>query len=60
MTPTHLWFFVLIATPPSQRVQFILGGADNDDEDHKTHDIFCEMDELRTDGDNMEWKETAR
>ena len=41
-------------------MQFILGGADNDDEDHKTHDIFCEMDELRTDGDNMEWKETAR
>lgn len=46
-------------TPPSQRVAFILG-QEEDDEDHQSHDIFCEMEELRQDGDDMEWKETAR
>ncbi|CAL1544319.1 unnamed protein product [Lymnaea stagnalis] len=46
------------AAPPSQRVQFLLG--EEDDDDHRTHDIFCEMAELFPAGDEKEWKETAR
>ncbi|BFZ15360.1 hypothetical protein BsWGS_18399 [Bradybaena similaris] len=46
------------AAPPSQRVQFLLG--EEEDEDHRTHDIFCEMAELFPAGDDKEWKETAR
>ncbi|XP_029958220.1 sodium bicarbonate cotransporter 3 [Salarias fasciatus] len=45
---------------PSQRVQFILGMED-DDEEHIPHDLFTELDELALrDGDLQEWKETAR
>nr|XP_014349448.1 PREDICTED: sodium bicarbonate cotransporter 3 [Latimeria chalumnae] len=45
---------------PSQRVQFILGTED-DDEEHIPHDLFTEMDELCfRDGAECEWKETAR
>ncbi|XP_028282012.1 sodium bicarbonate cotransporter 3 isoform X7 [Parambassis ranga] len=45
---------------PSQRVQFILGTED-DDEEHIPHDLFTELDELAfRDGDIQEWKETAR
>uniref|UniRef100_A0A4W6DTK1 Anion exchange protein n=1 Tax=Lates calcarifer TaxID=8187 RepID=A0A4W6DTK1_LATCA len=45
---------------PSQRVQFILGTED-DDEEHIPHDLFTELDELAfRDGDVQEWKETAR
>ncbi|PIO36635.1 hypothetical protein AB205_0056080, partial [Aquarana catesbeiana] len=45
---------------PSQRVQFILGTED-DDEEHIPHDLFTEMDELCVrDGEECEWKETAR
>jgi len=52
-----------LAEPPSQRVAIILGRDEEDeDEDHQTHDIFCEMGELRPVGDDgeMQWKETAR
>uniref|UniRef100_A0A8C9W0D7 Anion exchange protein n=1 Tax=Scleropages formosus TaxID=113540 RepID=A0A8C9W0D7_SCLFO len=45
---------------PSQRVQFILGTED-DDEEHIPHDLFTELDELCfRDGHAYEWKETAR
>nr|XP_054596773.1 sodium bicarbonate cotransporter 3 isoform X4 [Nothobranchius furzeri] len=45
---------------PSQRVHFILGTED-DDEEHIPHDLFTELDELAfRDGDYQEWKETAR
>ncbi|XP_062842116.1 sodium bicarbonate cotransporter 3 isoform X2 [Trichomycterus rosablanca] len=45
---------------PSQRVQFILGTED-DDEEHIPHDLFTELDELHfLDGEMYEWKETAR
>ena len=54
-----LCVFCRLATPPSQRVAFILGQEEEDDE-HQSHDVFCEMEELRTDGEDMEWKETAR
>ncbi|XP_018568879.1 sodium bicarbonate cotransporter 3 isoform X2 [Anoplophora glabripennis] len=47
------------STPPSQRVQFILG-EDINDEKHESHPLFSEMEELVTEGDDMEWKETAR
>ncbi|KAK7112417.1 electroneutral sodium bicarbonate exchanger 1-like isoform X2 [Littorina saxatilis] len=50
-----------MAAPPSQRVQFLLG--EEEDEDHKTHDVFCEMAELfpsQEDPNVKEWKETAR
>ena len=59
-------FLCLASTPASERVQYILGNQGNtdflDDEEHQSHDIFCEMDELRPVGDDgaMEWKETAR
>ncbi|CAG9768369.1 unnamed protein product [Ceutorhynchus assimilis] len=46
-------------TPPSQRVQFILG-EDMGDAKHESHPLFSEMEELFVDGDDMEWKETAR
>uniref|UniRef100_A0A3P8XB08 Anion exchange protein n=1 Tax=Esox lucius TaxID=8010 RepID=A0A3P8XB08_ESOLU len=49
-----------ILDTPSQRVQFILGTED-DDEEHIPHDLFTELDELCfTDGHVCEWKETAR
>lgn len=51
------------ATPPSQRVQFLLGREElEEDEDRQAHDMFCEMEELRAIGDEgeKEWKETAR
>uniref|UniRef100_A0A8C6PRP2 Anion exchange protein n=1 Tax=Nothobranchius furzeri TaxID=105023 RepID=A0A8C6PRP2_NOTFU len=45
---------------PSQRVQFLLG-ADDDDEEHIPHDLFTQMDEICVrDGDNSEWRESAR
>ncbi|XP_052002885.1 sodium bicarbonate cotransporter 3-like isoform X4 [Xyrauchen texanus] len=45
---------------PSQRVQFILGTED-DDEEHIPHDLFTELDELAfRNGRAYEWKETAR
>ncbi|CAH1109662.1 unnamed protein product [Psylliodes chrysocephalus] len=47
------------STPPSQRVQFILGEEANN-EKHEIHPLFSEMDELVIDGEEMEWKETAR
>ncbi|XP_077297814.1 na[+]-driven anion exchanger 1 isoform X1 [Arctopsyche grandis] len=48
-----------IFTPPSQRVQFILG-EEIDDGTHESHPLFSEMGELVRDGDELEWKETAR
>ncbi|XP_033208483.1 sodium bicarbonate cotransporter 3 isoform X1 [Belonocnema kinseyi] len=47
------------STPPAQRVQFILGEEVGDDA-HESHPLFSEMGELIRDGDEMEWKETAR
>uniref|UniRef100_A0A3Q3WXJ7 Anion exchange protein n=1 Tax=Mola mola TaxID=94237 RepID=A0A3Q3WXJ7_MOLML len=45
---------------PSQRVQFILGTEDRDEE-QIPHDLFTELDELAfRDGDFQDWKETAR
>ncbi|CAH1961217.1 unnamed protein product [Acanthoscelides obtectus] len=46
-------------TPPSQRVQFILG-EDNGDEKHESHPLFSEMEELVKEGDELNWKERAR
>lgn len=45
---------------PSQRVQFLLG-AEDDDEEHLPHDLFTEMDEIcQREGEDCEWKESAR
>jgi len=50
--------------PPSERVALILGrDEEDDDDDHHTHEIFCELEELRLhagDDAELEWKETAR
>jgi len=48
-----------LATPPAQRVQFILG-EDVDDGSHVSHPLFSEMGTLVKEGDEIEWKETAR
>ncbi|XP_039711340.1 sodium-driven chloride bicarbonate exchanger isoform X15 [Pteropus medius] len=45
---------------PSQRVQFILG-IEDDDEEHIPHDLFTELDEICwREGEDAEWRETAR
>ncbi|CAB1427768.1 unnamed protein product, partial [Pleuronectes platessa] len=45
---------------PSQRVQFLLG-AEDDDEEHIPHDLFTEMDEICVrEGEDPEWRESAR
>ncbi|KAJ8394523.1 hypothetical protein AAFF_G00045330 [Aldrovandia affinis] len=45
---------------PSQRVQFLLGTEDVD-EQHIPHDLFTELDEIcLREGEDAEWKETAR
>ena len=54
----HSCHSLFVATPPSQRIQVLLG--QDDDEEHQTHDVFCEMEVLRTEGDDYEWKEVAR
>ncbi|CAF4178967.1 unnamed protein product, partial [Rotaria magnacalcarata] len=38
---------------PSARIQFLLGDEDqeDDDEEHKPHDLFIELNELRCDND---------
>lgn len=46
------------STPPAQRVQFILG--EEIDDGTESHPLFSEMEELVQDGDELEWKETAR
>lgn len=50
---------IFLVTPPAQRVQFILG-EDVDDGTHESHPLFSEMEELVKEGDEIEWKETAR
>ncbi|CAG0895531.1 unnamed protein product [Darwinula stevensoni] len=45
-------------TPPSIRVQLILG--ENEDDMHESHPLFSEMEELTREGEEMEWRETAR
>ncbi|XP_023223623.1 sodium-driven chloride bicarbonate exchanger-like [Centruroides sculpturatus] len=45
-------------TPPAERVHFILG--EDEDGTHEAHPLFSEMEELHGDGDDMEWRETAR
>lgn len=54
-----LFALVFAVTPPAQRVQFILG-EDGEEGKHETHPLFSEMEELVCDGEDMEWKETAR
>ncbi|XP_075036860.1 sodium-driven chloride bicarbonate exchanger isoform X2 [Mixophyes fleayi] len=45
---------------PSQRVQFILGTED-DDEEHIPHDLFTQLDEIcLREGEDAEWREVAR
>lgn len=61
----YFWNFLRTATPPAQRVQFILGedvnnGDGNHQPPHESHPLFSEMEELVRDGDEIEWKETAR
>lgn len=46
-------------TPPSQKVQFILGD-ELGDQKHECRPLFSEMEELFVNGDDMEWRETAR
>lgn len=49
-----------VTDTPSQRVQFLLGTED-DDEEHIPHDLFTELDEIcLRDGEDAEWRETAR
>lgn len=50
--------YIIIVTPPAQRVQFILG--EDVDDGTESHPLFSEMEELVKEGDEIEWKETAR
>lgn len=57
--------FIHSVTPPAQRVQFILGEDANGEDGIvqpplESHPLFSEMEELIKDGDEIEWKETAR
>jgi len=54
---------------PGARIQFLLGDEDQDedDEEHRPHDLFIELNELISGGDKLNesgeslgWKETAR
>lgn len=58
----YIYLSKTIATPPAQRVQFILGEEVETDGGAavETHPLFSEMEELVKDGDDIEWKETAR
>uniref|UniRef100_A0A3P9IG16 Anion exchange protein n=1 Tax=Oryzias latipes TaxID=8090 RepID=A0A3P9IG16_ORYLA len=48
------------ANTPAQRVQFLLGTEDAD-EDHMPHALFTELDEIcLREGEDAEWRETAR
>ncbi|XP_068241648.1 electroneutral sodium bicarbonate exchanger 1 isoform X8 [Palaemon carinicauda] len=48
-------------TPPSQRVQFILGEDDDGEGTHNSHPLFSEMETLtEMESGELEWKETAR
>lgn len=69
--PRNDFVFVFDLDNPSARIQFLLGDEDQDedDEEHKPHDLFIELSELISEkekvhesGDLMEqgWKETAR
>ncbi|KAF0046261.1 hypothetical protein F2P81_002790 [Scophthalmus maximus] len=50
----------LEADTPAQRVQFLLGTEDGDEE-HIPHALFTELDEIcLREGEDAEWKETAR
>lgn len=52
-------FFFVIVTPPSQRVQFILG-EDVEEGAQESRPLFSEMEELVYDKEDIEWRETAR
>uniref|UniRef100_A0A3P8XFC6 Anion exchange protein n=1 Tax=Esox lucius TaxID=8010 RepID=A0A3P8XFC6_ESOLU len=45
-----------LMSPAAERLRYILG----DDDDVPTPTLFTEMDTLQHDGDEMEWKESAR
>lgn len=59
---TELYVCTISVTPPSQRVQFILGENDEDSSGmHESHPLFSEMETLCTmENGELEWKETAR
>jgi sodium bicarbonate transporter 10 len=44
---------------PAERVQFILGEDDMDGA-HESHPLFSELEELCINGEDLEWRETAR
>uniref|UniRef100_A0A3P8XEZ9 Anion exchange protein n=1 Tax=Esox lucius TaxID=8010 RepID=A0A3P8XEZ9_ESOLU len=49
-------YFCFPVSPAAERLRYILG----DDDDVPTPTLFTEMDTLQHDGDEMEWKESAR
>uniref|UniRef100_A0A8C7CQA7 Anion exchange protein n=1 Tax=Oncorhynchus kisutch TaxID=8019 RepID=A0A8C7CQA7_ONCKI len=53
--PLH-HFLKLILSPAAERLRYILGEED----DMPTPTLFTEMDTLQQDGDELEWKESAR
>lgn len=62
----HIYIYICIylfllfntVTPPAQRVQFILG--EEGDDGTTSHPLFSEYLTLVKEGDEIEWKETAR
>ena len=55
-----LWPWFVLEEQPQQRVKFILG--DECDEEHMSHEVFTELEELTVgeDGEEQTWKEMAR
>lgn len=47
-------------TPPSERVQFILGEDAAQDGTHDAHPLFSELEELCGTPPDQQWRETAR
>ena len=60
MSIIHIPSAITPCTPPTRRVQFLLG-KENECLGHEPHPVFCEMEELFTyENGEMEWRETAR
>lgn len=52
----ELFYLLAVVSPAAERLRYILG----EDDDPPNPTLFTEMDTLQHDGEEMEWKESAR